>query len=54
MGRANRLLPGHSGDAGTPGINGGLMQTDGTFQGTVNTTGIMVGLHQADPSAGIE
>ncbi len=82
-----------SGDASTPGINGGLMQTDGTFQGTVNTievdnidaaiagvlanggeivmpkdaipgvgylayfkdtTGIMVGLHQTDPSAGIE
>jgi len=79
-----------TGDAGTPGINGGLMQTDGHFSGTVNTievddidaaiakvlahggeiifekdvipgvgyqayfkddSGIVVGLHQADPNA---
>jgi uncharacterized protein len=81
-----------TGDASTPGINGGLMHTDGNFKGTVNTievddidaaiakvianggeiamekgtipgvgylayfkdnSGIMVGLHQADPSAGM-
>jgi predicted enzyme related to lactoylglutathione lyase len=81
-----------SGDRETPGINGGLMQTDGSFTGTVNTievddldaalarvlahggeialpkdaipgvgyqayfrdnSGIMVGLHQADPNAGL-
>ena len=81
-----------SGDASTPGINGGLMQTDGNFNGTINTievddidsaiakvlahggeialekqsipgvgyqayfkdtSGIMVGLHQADPKAGM-
>jgi len=81
-----------SGDASTPGINGGLMQTDGNFSGTINTievddidsaiakvlahggeialekqsipgvgyqayfkdtSGIMVGLHQADPKAGM-
>ena len=79
-----------SGDASTPGINGGLMQTDGVFKGTINTvevddidsiiakvianggqivlekdvipgvgyqayikdnSGIIVGLHQADPKA---
>ena len=81
-----------TGDASTPGINGGLMQTNGDFRGTVNTievddidaaiakvkahggeivmekgaipgvgylayfkdnSGIMVGLHQADPNAGM-
>jgi uncharacterized protein len=81
-----------SGDNSTPGINGGLMQADGTFTGTINTievedidaaiakveahggeiifpkdaipgigyqayfkdnAGIIVGLHQADPTAGI-
>jgi hypothetical protein len=81
-----------NGDASTAGINGGLMQTDGDFKGTINTievddmdaaivkvlahggeiifekkpipgvgyqayfkddSGIMVGLHQADPSAGM-
>jgi hypothetical protein len=26
-----------TGDATTPGINGGLMKTDGSFKGTVNT-----------------
>jgi uncharacterized protein len=26
-----------SGDNSTPGINGGLMQADGTFTGTINT-----------------
>ncbi len=80
-----------TGDTSTPGINGGLMVTDGSFIGTVNTievddidaviakvkahggemqlekdvipgvgyqayfkdtSGIMVGLHKADPSAG--
>ena len=79
-----------SGDASTPGINGGLMQTGDGFRGTINTievddidgymarvlahggeivlekqaipgvgyqayfkddSGIMVGLHQADPNA---
>jgi predicted enzyme related to lactoylglutathione lyase len=79
-----------TGDASTPGINGGLMLTDGTLRGTVNTievddidaaiarvlahggeivlpkdaipgvgyqayfkdnSGIIVGLHQADPNA---
>ena len=79
-----------SGDASTPGINGGLMHTNGDFKGTVNTievddidaaiasvlshggeivlpkgaipgvgyqayfkddSGIVVGLHQADPNA---
>jgi uncharacterized protein len=78
-----------TGDASTPGINGGLMQTDGDFKGTINTievddidealarvlahggqialekqaipgvgyqayfkdgSGILVGLHQADPN----
>jgi uncharacterized protein len=81
-----------SGDASTPGINGGLMQTGGDFRGTINTvevddidavlakalahgaavvlekdaipgvgyqayikdnTGIVVGLHQPDPQAGL-
>jgi uncharacterized protein len=81
-----------TGDDGTPGIDGGLMQTDDTFKGTVNTidvadidatlakilacggevvlpkqaipgvgyqayfkdsTGILVGIHQADPKAGL-
>ena len=81
-----------TGDTSTPGINGGLMKTDGQFRGTVNTievedidaaiakvlahggeitlekgtipgvgylayfkdsTGIIVGLHQADPKAGL-
>ena len=81
-----------TGDESTPGINGGLMKTDGQFRGTVNTievedidaaiakvlahggvitmekgtipgvgylayfrdnAGIMVGLHQADPKAGL-
>lgn len=80
-----------TGDASTPGINGGLMQTDGRLTGTINTievedidaaiakvlahggeiifekdaisgvgyqayfkdnSGIVVGLHQADPGAG--
>lgn len=79
-----------TGDASTPGINGGLMQSRGEFHGTINTievadiddaiarvkahggeivmekdqipgvgwqayfkdnSGILVGLHQADPSA---
>lgn len=79
-----------SGEAGTPGINGGLMAAEGEFRGTINTvevedidtvlakalanggsvamekqsipgvgfqayikdsTGILVGLHQADESA---
>jgi len=79
-----------TGDASTPGINGGLMLTSGDFRGTVNTievddidaaiakvlahggeimldkdtipgvgyqayfkddSGIIVGLHQADPNA---
>ena len=79
-----------SGDANTPGINGGLMEAGGVFSGTINTvevadidaviakalanggelalekhaipgvgyqaylkdnTGIIVGLHQADPEA---
>jgi predicted enzyme related to lactoylglutathione lyase len=79
-----------SGDANTPGINGGLMEAGGDFSGTINTvevadidaviakalanggelalekhaipgvgyqaylkdnTGIIVGLHQADPEA---
>ena len=79
-----------TGDASTPGINGGLMLTNGDFKGTVNTievadidaaiasvlahggeivlpkdsipgvgyqayfkdnSGIIVGLHQADPNA---
>ena len=81
-----------TGDASTPGINGGLMQSGGPFKGTINTievqdldsaiakalahggeiamekqpipgvgyqayikdnTGIIVGLHQADPKAGL-
>ncbi len=81
-----------SGDTSTPGINGGLMQTNGEFKGTINTievadidaaiakvlanggeivlpkdaipgvgyqayfkdnSGIIVGLHQADPKAGM-
>ena len=81
-----------SGDASTPGINGGLMQTGGEFRGTINTigvadiddaiakvkahggeivlekdavpgvgyqayfkdnSGIVVGLHQEDPNAGM-
>jgi predicted enzyme related to lactoylglutathione lyase len=29
-----------SGDPGTPGINGGLMKTDGEFRGTINTIGV--------------
>jgi hypothetical protein len=80
----------NTGDASTPGINGGLMQSGGNFKGTINTievddidayiakvlahggqialekqsipgvgfqayfidnSGIMVGLHQADPNA---
>ena len=82
-----------TGDANTPGINGGLMKTNGDFKGTINTvevedidaaiakvlanggvialpkqpipgvgyqayftdtSGIMVGLHQADPKARME
>jgi uncharacterized protein len=82
-----------TGDETTPGINGGLMQADGQFTGTINTiqvedidaaiekvkahggeiifekdlipsvgyqayfkdnSGIVVGLHQADPKAGQE
>jgi len=81
-----------TGDTSTPGINGGLMETNGMFNGTINTievndiddaiakvlahggsmmlekhaipgvgyqayfkdnTGIAVGLHQADQTAGI-
>ena len=81
-----------TGDTSTPGINGGLMQTNGEFKGTINTievadidaaiakvlanggeivlpkdaipgvgyqayfkdnSGIIVGLHQADPKAGM-
>jgi len=81
-----------TGDASTPGINGGLMQASDTFKGTVNTievddidaaiakvkanggemvfekdvipgvgylayfkdnTGIIAGLHQADPNVGM-
>lgn len=81
-----------TGDASTPGINGGLMHTGGDFKGTVNTievadidaaiakvlahggevalpkdaipgvgyqayvkdnSGIIIGLHQADPKAGM-
>jgi|SRR3990172_5687471 len=81
-----------TGDASTPGINGGLMPTSGEFSGTVNTievadiddtiakvlahggeivlpkdaipgvgyqayfkdnSGIIVGVHQADPNAGM-
>jgi hypothetical protein len=81
-----------TGDASTPGINGGLMAAGGPFTGTVNTAevedmdavlakalangaevifpkdvipgvgylayikdncGIIIGLHQADPSAGM-
>ncbi|RPI22806.1 MAG: VOC family protein [Chloroflexota bacterium] len=81
-----------TGDTSTPGINGGLMQADDNFRGTVNTievndidaaiakvkahggeiifdkqpipgvgfqayfkdnAGIIVGLHQADPRAGL-
>ncbi|HHY88896.1 MAG TPA: VOC family protein [Chloroflexi bacterium] len=81
-----------TGEESEPGINGGLMETDGTFRGTINTidvpdldaaldrvvecggqivvekgvipgvgyqayfrdvTGILVGLHQADPTAGM-
>lgn len=81
-----------TGDASTPGINGGLMGQNGPFSGTVNTieveniddaiqkvkanggeiifdkdvipgvgylayfrdnVGIIVGLHQADPQAGV-
>jgi len=81
-----------TGDASTPGINGGLMPAGGPFNGTINTievddidaviasvkanggtmvfekdviptvgyqayfmdtTGIVVGLHQADPNAGM-
>lgn len=81
-----------TGDASTPGINGGLMQAGGGFSGTINTievddidaaiakvlahggemalekdaipgvgyqayfkdnSGIIVGLHQADPNAGM-
>ena len=81
-----------SGDQSTPGINGGLMKTDGEFRGTINTIGvedidkaiakvkanggeivlekdaipgvgyqayikdnmgIIVGLHQEDPKAGL-
>jgi uncharacterized protein len=29
-----------SGDESTPGINGGLMQTNGEFRGTINTIGV--------------
>src|SRR5512136_1309674 len=29
-----------SGDASTPGINGGLMQAGGEFGGTINTIGV--------------
>jgi hypothetical protein len=29
-----------SGDQSTPGINGGLMKTDGEFRGTINTIGV--------------
>ena len=82
-----------TGDRSTPGINGGLMATDGDFRGTINTlevedidaslakalanggeialekhaipgvgyqayikdnSGIIVGLHQADPNAVME
>ena len=82
-----------TGDRSTPGINGGLMPTDGDFRGTINTlevedidaslakalanggeialekhaipgvgyqayikdnSGIIVGLHQADPNAAME
>ncbi len=82
-----------TGDGSGPGINGGLMQTDGSLKGTVNTIevddidayiakvlasggeialekdvipgvgyqayfkdncGIIVGLHQADPTAGMK
>lgn len=82
-----------TGDASTPGINGGLMPAGGPFTGTVNTVevedidaavtkvkahggeiifekqpipgvgyqayfkdnaGIIVGIHQADPKAGME
>ncbi len=81
-----------TGDPSTPGINGGLMHTNGEFKGTINTlevtdidaaiakvlshggemvlpkdaipgvgyqayfkdnAGIIVGLHQADPKAGM-
>jgi uncharacterized protein len=81
-----------TGDSSTAGINGGLMQTDENFKGTINTievddidaaiakvqahggelvlpkdaipgvgyqayfkdnSGIIVGLHQADPQAGL-
>ena len=81
-----------TGDASTPGINGGLMEAGGGFSGTINTievedidaalakvlanggeivmekgaipsvgyqayfkdnSGIVVGLHQADPNAGM-
>ena len=81
-----------TGDESTPGSNGGLMQADGTFNGTINTievddldasiarvkanggviirekhtipgigyqayfkdnSGIVVGLHQTDPKAGL-
>ena len=81
-----------TGDESTPGINGGLMNTSGDFNGTINTiqvedidaaiakvlahggeivlpkdaipgigyqayfkdnSGIVVGLHQADPTAGV-
>src|SRR5512136_19607 len=81
-----------TGDASTPGINGGLMQTNGEFKGTINTievddidaaiakvqthggeivlekdaipgvgyqayikdnSGIIIGLHQPDPNAGL-
>jgi len=81
-----------TGEEGTPGINGGLMQSDGLFSGTINTIdvddidaavekvkahggeiilekdvipgvgyqayfkdscGIIVGVHQADPKAGM-
>lgn len=81
-----------SGDTSTPGINGGLMKTNGEFSGTINTievedidaaiakvkahggeiifdkdvipgvgylayfkdnAGIVVGLHKADPQAGL-
>lgn len=37
-----------SGDASTPGINGGLMQTNGAFKGTINT------IEVADIDAAIE
>lgn len=29
-----------TGDESTPGINGGLMQTNGEFRGTINTIGV--------------